>query len=159
MVRRCRGMRNYESIEMLLTELEYKNGEFYRNGKVMKQYKSGKGKYMYVEVGKNGKRYRSSVHCLVFALHHGIEELKKHETVDHMNGNKYDNRIENLQGLSRFENSQKDSGGKLSVEDARMIKILINNGVPLVRIAEKFGVSGVTISIIKRGLRFRYVEV
>lgn len=152
-------MRNYEHIELLLDELEYKDGEFYRKGKIVKPSKSGKGKYYRVQIRKDGTRYGAFVHNLVFAFQHGVDELKKHETIDHINGDKYDNRICNLQGLSRFENSQKDSGGKLSVEDAKMIKTLLNQGFSGSSIARKFGVSDVTIYKIKRGLRFKYVEI
>jgi hypothetical protein len=150
-------MRNYESIEFLLKELEYIDGKFYRNGRLVKPYKGGKGGYARVEVRKDGKRYRAFVHNLVFAKHHGIEELKKHETVDHINANKDDNEIENLQGLTLLANSKKDSGGKLSLLDAKMIKVLIENDIPLATIARRFEVSSTTISKIKNGLRFKYI--
>jgi hypothetical protein len=152
-------MRNYEHIEFLLNELMYKGGEFYRNGKVVKQSKSGKGLYYRVQVRKGESRYGAFVHNLVFAYHHGISELKKHETIDHINGDKYDNRIENLQGLSRFENSQKDSGGKLSMGDAKMIKTLLKEDFSVASIAKRFDVSETTIRKIKNGTRFRYIEV
>lgn len=152
-------MRNYDSIEFLLNELMYENGEFYRNGVVVKQSKGGKGLYYRVQVRKGADRYSAFVHNLVFSYHYGISELKKHETIDHINGDKYDNRIENLQGLSLFENSQKDSGGKLSMGDAKMIKTLLKEGFSVVSIARRFDVSSTTISKIKNGTRFSYIEV
>jgi uncharacterized protein YerC len=81
----------------------------------------------------------------------------KHETIDHINGDKYDNQIDNLQGLTRFENSYKDSGGKLTVEDAKSIKKRLGEGENGSAIARDFGVSSTTISKIKRGLRFKSV--
>ena len=152
-------MRNYEHIEFLLNELTYKDGEFYRKDRVIKQYRSSKGKYLTVEVRKDGKKYRAFSHILIFACHYGISELKKHETIDHINGDKYDNRIENLQGLSRFENSQKDSGGRLSMDDAKMIKTLLKEDFSVASIARRFDVSSTTIYKIKNGTRFRYIEV
>jgi hypothetical protein len=116
-------MRNYENIRILLELTIYKDGQFYREGgSLIKPFKHGKGRYMYIEVIKSKVRYRASVHCLVFALHYGIEELMKHETIDHINGDKYDNQIDNLQGLTRFENSYKDSGGKLTVEMQNLLR-------------------------------------
>jgi HNH endonuclease len=151
-------MRNYESVEYLLKELTYKDGVFYRkDGSVPKPSKTGKGQYYAIAIRKDNKRYRSFVHVLVYALHHGIEELKKHETIDHINGDKYDNRIENLQGLNLLDNSQKDSGGKLTVEDAKMIKFLLNEGFTQTAIARVFGVSSNTISKIKTGKRWKTI--
>jgi hypothetical protein len=150
-------MRNHAHVSVLLNELEFKDGEFYRNGKLIRQCKAGKGKYLKVEIQKDGIRYRSFSHVLIFALHYGIDELKKHEAIDHINGDKYDNRIENLQGLTWFENSQKDSGGKLSTDDAKRIKFLLNEGFTGTAIAKSFGVSATTISKINRGLRFKNV--
>ena len=157
-------MRNYENIKFFLKAIrlgevyyDRASSQFYRNGRLMKQFKNGKGKYLYIEAQKNGTRYRTSVHCLLFALYRGINELMKHETIDHINGDKYDNRIENLQGLSRFENSQKDSNGKLSPEDAKMIKFLLEEGFANASIARVFEVSPTTISKIKNGKRFNWL--
>lgn len=155
-------MRNYEKIEFFLREFEsgklrYEDGQLFRKGNFIKGTKKGKGKYLHIGTTKNYKHVYCSVHCLIFAYHHGIDELKKHETIDHINGDKYDNRIENLQGLTRFENSQKDSGGVLSIDDAKEIKRLLAEGLTSVEIAKRYSVSSTTISKIKRGLRFKYI--
>jgi hypothetical protein len=155
-------MRNYSKLEAILKEVDkgllmYSNGFLYYRGKKVNGYRLGKGNYKAFSIMREGTRYRVFIHLIVFAMHYGLEELKRYETIDHINGDKYDNRIENLQGLSRFENSQKDSGGKLTVEDARTIKAKLSEGVTQAVLAEEFGVSKGTISKIKRGLRFKYV--
>lgn len=153
-------MRNYEKIEHFVNQMKegsliYKDGSLYRNGRKIEGSKNGKGNYLSIDTKKDMKKVRAFMHLVIFAYFHGIEELKKHETIDHTNGDKYDNRIENLQGMTRFENSQKDSGGKLSQEDARVIKQRLSEGETTVKLASDFGVSVTTISKIKRGLRFK----
>jgi HNH endonuclease/Helix-turn-helix domain len=157
-------MRNYHNIEMVLKELEYKDGEFYRNGKLLKQSKSGKGKYYRIEFKKDKVKYGAFTHNVVFALHYGLDELKKHETIDHIDGDKWNNNIENLQGMSNLDNTNKHLSGigqslrkKLTVEDVRIIKILLENGVTGASIARKFGVSTTCIYRIKNGKRYKNI--
>jgi uncharacterized protein YerC len=160
-------MRNYEKIQLVLDainkgELEYhKDGYFLRNGKKVNGDKRGKGGYLALSKSVNGKRYRVFTHLVVYAYHHGLEELKKHETIDHINEDKYDNRIENLRGASRFENSLrscfKNNYSKLTVKQVIEIKQKLKDGETTVSLGKEYGVSNVTISKIKRGLRFKYV--
>lgn len=52
----------------------------------------------YWQVGLDGKRLQA--HRVIFALHHGYLP----EQVDHINGNKSDNRIENLRAATNAQN-------------------------------------------------------
>ena|SRR5699024_8136269 len=62
--------------------------------------------YMRLSYEENGIRYHAFEHRVIFALHHGVDELYKHECIDHIDGNKSNNRIENLRGLSIKENTK-----------------------------------------------------
>lgn len=102
---------NYRGIEIALEKIEhglhvFKNGELVsvQTGKRIGS-KTGKGGYLCYRVYSGGEKHRVLVHRVVYAYHHGIEELKKHETIDHINGIKFDNRIENLEGVSAAENN------------------------------------------------------
>lgn len=52
----------------------------------------------YIRVGLFGKNYL--IHRLIFMMHHGFMP----DEVDHVNGNKLDNRIENLRAATKSEN-------------------------------------------------------
>jgi hypothetical protein len=52
----------------------------------------------YRQMGVNGKYYRE--HALVFLMHHGYIPPE----IDHINGDRADNRIENLRAVTRSQN-------------------------------------------------------
>lgn len=58
-------------------------------------------------VYKNGRKKTQSYPRFLMENHLG-RKLKKHETIDHINNNFQDNRIENLQILSLSENVKKE---------------------------------------------------
>lgn len=87
----------------LKTLFEYSNGFLY--WKISKHgvkrgvpIKGGSRKYKQVMV--DGKGYLQ--HRIIFALHHGYFPV----IVDHINGDTYDNRIENLRDVDRAGNMQ-----------------------------------------------------
>ena len=61
---------------------------------------STKGYYV-----RSGKGYHQALHRLIWEEHNGA--IPDGMTIDHINNNKLDNRIENLQLLSRSANSAK----------------------------------------------------
>ena len=73
---------------------------FYKDGILFRKNTdwSSKGKRPYARVRVNQKAY--GVHVVIFALHHGYIP----ETVDHVNGNPLDNRIENLRAATQQQN-------------------------------------------------------
>ena len=91
------------SADYLKSIFEYRDGKLYH-------LKSGSG----VTVGKLAGNYSQpyvavkikqsayKLHRVIFMMHHGYCP----ETIDHINGNKHDNRIENLRGATHVENKR-----------------------------------------------------
>ena len=82
-----------------------KNTNFKRSGfeKIMKPTKNSKG-YLLVSLFKNGKRNRFCVHRLV--LESFVENIENKKCVNHINGIKTDNRVENLEWNTYSENTK-----------------------------------------------------
>lgn len=76
------------------------NGVFKR-GIILKLMKTKKG-YLRVDLSKNGKRYSFQVHRLVAMVF--IPNKDNKPCVDHINGNKCDNRVVNLRWCTNLEN-------------------------------------------------------
>lgn len=70
-------------------------------GKIVNDYNSGCG-YRGVSLYWNGKRKKATIHRLVVSAFKGIPLGYE---VNHKNGNKHDNRLENLELLTRSENN------------------------------------------------------
>lgn len=90
---------------------EIRSLNYKRTGKVkvLSPGISGKGYYR-VELCKDGKKKNFSVHRLTYEAFHGT--IPPGMTVDHINGIKTDNRLENLQLLTRGDNTRKANKGK-----------------------------------------------
>jgi hypothetical protein len=78
------------------------------SNKILKPYKSKDG-YLRVYLYKNGKRKLFLIHRLVAeAFLSNPENLLE---VDHINGDRADNRVANLQWISKIENNRKKETG------------------------------------------------
>lgn len=89
--------------ELANSLFEYRNGHLFRKVN-RRSYKAGDlvGNTEvdgYVRTTLNGKRYL--IHRIIFLMQHGYMPKE----TDHINGNRADNRIENLREVSRSENN------------------------------------------------------
>lgn len=121
----------------------------------------------YLFYGLSQKR-QALAHRLVAITY--IPNPDNKEFVNHKNGVKTDNRVENLEWCTRQENEDhafstglKNSTGSnnvMSVLDegkVRTIKELLSNNIKGLYIAKQLGVSAANISRIKNGLIWRHV--
>lgn len=138
--------------------------------RILKPGLSG-SKYLFVHFSVNGKVKMMQVHRLV-AIAFIQNKLNKKE-VNHINGIKTDNRVENLEWLSPSENikhglslgimntakgSQKKNS-KFTEEQVYNIKIRLKNGEIGFRIAKELGVHKEVIAGIRKGRTWKHVLV
>lgn len=88
-----------------------------RTGRILKPDKSGK--YLRVTLSKNGEKNRESVHRLVYESFCG--EIPEGMEVDHIDGNKLNNKVENLRCVTHKENVNNP------ITKEKQIKGCINN--------------------------------
>lgn len=117
---------------------------------------------------ENGKFKKFSVHRLVTQAFRG--EKTKEFVVNHLDGNKINNNINNLIWTTHSENlkhaylnklnipkiGEKHISAKLSDDNVREIRTLINEGLTYDKIATKFNVSRTLIGSIKNKRRRKH---
>lgn len=123
--------------------------------------------YMVVNLWKNNSYDRFLVHRLVMLSFVGPSTL----SVDHINGEKTDNRLVNLEYVTLRENTlrqiasgrivnpkgEKNGKSKLKSDQIRVIREMVSNGLSSREIGLAFGVSLETISAIRSGRTWGHV--
>lgn len=136
-------------------------------GRIMTPSTSRHG-YLYVCLRFDGQKRGMKVHRLV-AYAFGI--ISGDEPINHINGDKSDNRPSNLEATTSIQNNRHawrlglrwDKGArhyraKLTDNDVREIRELKGSGIPAVAIAEAYGVTDTTVLYISRGKTWRHVD-
>ncbi len=137
-------------------------------GRVLRPVKAGAG-YDTVVLSAKGVQRRVYVHRLVAAAF--LEPQDGRREVNHMNGNKTDNRAANLEYVTPAENKShasrmgllavgsRNTQTKLKAEDVIEIRRLLAEGEYQRVIASKYGVCQTTIGDIHRSVTWRHVAV
>jgi len=126
-----------------------------------------KNGYILCDLSKNGNKKRISVHRLVSL--HFIDNPENKEQVNHKNGIKTDNRVENLEWMTSSENQRHsiETGlkkilkgdqcdSKLKEFQAKIIKYGLKN-LTQKNISDIYGISRVTVSDIRRGKSWKHI--
>lgn len=95
---------NKGNVKSLSRVLIFSDGRVYRfSEKILKISPVGEGKYPTIHLYRDGVRKTLSIHKIVAQVFIPNPENKK--TVNHKNGNKFDNRVENLEWMTYQENN------------------------------------------------------
>jgi hypothetical protein len=145
----CSSFGNFRSV---------RGGKGTRFHKPIKTWQSDRG-YARIELRVNRKRHKVFAHRLIAKTFFGDSDL----TVNHKNGIRHDNRIENLEFLSSGDNTrhaaritgrnqgEKHGRAKLNNADAKAIRIQRESGQRVADIAKQYGVARSTISMLLTG--------
>lgn len=119
--------------------------------------------YLQTTLSKDGVARTVRVHVVVAEAFIGARPPGRE--VNHKNGNKADNRVENLEWVTESENvkhtyrelgrvgtrGSRDGMAKLTEADIPVIRELLASGMSQRKIAQRYGVSSVTICFISTG--------
>lgn len=111
---RWHAVKGYEGLYEVSNWGHVRSLNYHRTGKTkqLSPGPSGKG-YLMVILWKNGKGKSFLVHRLTYETFCG--PIPKGLTVDHINGDKTDNRLENLQLLTQGDNARKSNNKQLDL--------------------------------------------
>ena len=130
-----------------------------------------KGSYYQIRVYKNGVAHTAMAHRIVYLYCSG--NIPKNKTINHINGDHYDNRPRNLECLTPKQQSAhsinilkrgklehrgiENNNCTLSESDVLRIRAMRRAGYKLKEIARKYGISDKTVSKIARGDRWGHL--
>lgn len=123
--------------------------------------------YLSVCLSKNGKAKHFSIHTLVYSSFKN--KIGEKLTINHINHNRFDNSIENLEIVSRSDNTKKAWLAKRHKvgQDHRLAKhtevivkkMLVDLKIMRqVDIAKKYNVSQVYVNRLKKGLMWKHLQ-
>jgi predicted XRE-type DNA-binding protein len=126
--------------------------------------------YRRISVNINGRKNTMLAHRLVYAYFNGLTELPPKLEVNHIDGDKLNNRIENLElitpkenvnhafntGIRPLNSGEHNHNSKLKSSEVEEIRRLLQKGdITQTEIAKKFNCNSSTISNIKTNKRWR----
>lgn len=133
----------------------------FKRGKVLSLVDHGNG-YLYFTSSIDGKRRNIYVHRAVVSAFSGVD-ISLIKVVDHIDCDKKNNRIENLEDVTQKENVRRAMNMGLLVRNNRMlsdeqVKSIKEDKRPQRIIADEHGISQAYVSAIKRGVIYRDVD-
>lgn len=99
---------------------ENRQGGYEQKGRIRKIYNSKT--YSYIRLSKNGKTKTYTIHKLVANVF--LEKVKGKKYINHIDGNKHNNKINNLEWCTSSENQKHALTTGLRNKNARAIKIM-----------------------------------
>ena len=124
--------------------------------------------YMYTQFRINGKRKNMFIHRCVMEAFVGPSDLQ----VNHKNGDRQDNRLENLEYvtpkenqrhskevLNSFQMGSRHHNSKLTEKDILEIFLLAKSGLPKEQIGRMYGVTGTNIGYILKRKGWNQVDI
>lgn len=158
-------MKQYRDTPYYITE----DGKIYRNGREIFGWITKKG-YRQITIYFNGEKRKEYIHRIVGELY--LDNPDNKPQINHKNGNKLDNRIENLEWVTNQENrthalenglhpvGEDVTAHKLTEKEVLWIR---NNYIPKhpefggIGLAEKFNVNSSCISKIINNTRWKHI--
>lgn len=150
----------YEGLYEISNKGRVRNAE----GKILKARTQNKG-YFYVTLHSNHKERKFTIHRLVAEVF--IPKINGFNQVNHINGNKKDNSVENLEwcnqrlnynhGMQKFLYSHNENHyfAKLTNEQVRTIPTLFKIGFTRTTISRILNVNVSSIEAIEKGISYR----
>lgn len=68
---------------------------------------TGNKRYYRTSISVNGKSVSAYEHIIIYAIFHGVDSLRSSHHIDHIDGDKHNNRIENLELVTVEENNRR----------------------------------------------------
>lgn len=121
---------------------------------ILKEHLTVNG-YHQIQLWKNSKVVNKLVHVLVWETFKGMSKPKNMD-IDHIDGNKNNNNIDNLELVSRKENMRRAINLRLissiiKEEDIIRCIELIKSGMNMTKASKEIGISRDTLKRIRRG--------
>ena len=139
-----------------------------KNGKIKALYKQNKG-YYYLSLYYNGKTYHPTIHRLV--AEHFLEKENGMNQVNHIDGNKSNNIVSNLEwcnqqlnynhGMKKFLYSHNENHyfAKLTNEKVKIIPVLYSIGFTRTTVARILNVDTSSLRAIENGISYRELNL
>lgn len=152
---------NIGNVKSLDHYIKSKNGKCLKKGRILQKFKTKKG-YLQTSLSKDTKRLNTGIHRVVALAF--IPNPENKPQVNHINGIKTDNRVENLEWCTNKENqihavknklskhnlAEKHHNSKLTNEDVIKVRQLHSIGFKNHELAKDYNISRTAMSNILR---------